>query len=254
ILALLFLSGPSGLKVRYREFGSVPASSRYLWDSDRGPDAGPQPLPRLPDWWTSKAPPAGGPAKDMTAALDLLAARLTPKVSLDVALAEAGGSSLAASRALALRCYAATDDLTSLRDALLDEQHDDIRLMAIDVLRQWIALRADHDQRLFQLLGSKGFSEAHTEIIMQLLHSFSNADINNPSTYETLIEYLPHDRLPIRKLAYWHLVRLVPEGAKYSYNPTGSAEQREKAYEQWKKLVPTGKLPPKPKPAPGKGP
>jgi hypothetical protein len=62
-------------------------------------------------------------------------------------------------------------------------------------------------------------------------------------TYETLIDYLLHDKLAIRQLAKWHLERLVPAGRDIAYDPAGSGEARHPAYDQWKKLVPNGKLP-----------
>jgi hypothetical protein len=67
-----------------------------------------------------------------------------------------------------------------------------------------------------------------------------------PETYSLLIDNLRHDRLAIRELAFWHLRRLVPAGQSIRYDPAGSSEQRERAFEQWKKLVPDGKLPPQP--------
>jgi hypothetical protein len=138
--------------------------------------------------------------------------------------------------------------LLNLLDALTDEQRDDVRLAAIDVLQHWTGLKPEHDLRLFQALKDKQYPEGQAEIILQLLHTFSDTELNNPGTYETLIEYLRHDKLPVRELAYWHLRILVPEGAKkIAYHPAGGIEQRERAYEQWKKLVPPGKLPPQAK-------
>lgn len=67
--------------------------------------------------------------------------------------------------------------------------------------------------------------------------------MRQPETYELLIEYLRHPKLGIRGLAHWHLVRLVPEGAGIKYHPLDSEEQREQAYQEWKKLVPSGQLP-----------
>ena len=50
-------------------------------------------------------------------------------------------------------------------------------------------------------------------------------------------------RPAVRELAAWQLYRLVPSGKDITYDPTGSAEEREQAYKAWKKLVPDGKLP-----------
>ena len=76
-------------------------------------------------------------------------------------------------------------------------------------------------------------------------------DLAKKQTYELLIEYLKDDRPEVRQLAYWHLMRLSPEGRKIPYDPGGGVPQRQAAYGLWKKLLAEGKLPPK-LPAPPK--
>ena len=61
---------------------------------------------------------------------------------------------------------------------------------------------------------------------------------------KVLIEYLAHDQSPIRNLAAWHLVRLVPQGKAIAFKPNGTKADTESAYREWKKLIPPGKLPP----------
>ena len=55
---------------------------------------------------------------------------------------------------------------------------------------------------------------------MQLLHS--PFDLDRPETYDALIAYLRHSRLPVRELARWHLYRLVPAGRKIVYDAAAS--------------------------------
>ena len=85
---------------------------------------------------------------------------------------------------------------------------------------------------------------------MQLLHSFGEDECARPELYQTLIDYLEHPRLAIRGLSYWHLSRLVPEGAEFSYNPLDPKTKRAAAVAKWRKLIPPGKMPPKSKPNP----
>jgi hypothetical protein len=61
---------------------------------------------------------------------------------------------------------------------------------------------------------------ADAENILQLLHSFSDADLAQPETCEVLIDYLAHARLAIRGLAYWHLYRLVPGAGSWAIIPS----------------------------------
>jgi hypothetical protein len=79
------------------------------------------------------------------------------------------------------------------------------------------------------------------------LHSFSVEDLARRETYEALLGYLGHDRLPIRELARWHLERLVPGGNKIGFNAAGTAEQRAAAVQEWKKRVQESLEKPKPK-------
>src|SRR5262249_20253003 len=98
------------------------------------------------------------------------------------------------------------------------------------------------------LIQKRKLSPVHAETVLQLLHSFGETELAQPETYQTLIDYLDHDLLPIRGLAYWHLQRLVPDGQNLRYDPLGPKEKREAAIEKWRKLVPKGKVPPRPKP------
>ena len=76
------------------------------------------------------------------------------------------------------------------------------------------------------------------------MFGFSAEDIARPETYEVLIDYLVHDKPAVRNLAAWHLVRLVPQGKEIAYKPDGTREDAEKACDAWKKLIPSGQLPP----------
>jgi hypothetical protein len=77
-----------------------------------------------------------------------------------------------------------------------------------------------------------------------LLHGFTQAALEQPLTFETLIQYLGHGRLGVREFAAEHLERLVPQGRKLGYDPAAAPAARTRAQAAWRKLVPEGKLPP----------
>ena len=134
----------------------------------------------------------------------------------------------------------ATDDLENLGKALVDSKYPDNHESAILVLRHWIGREPGQDQKLYKALIEKaGFPPNQAEIVLQLLHSFGPDELCHAETYETLIDYLESDRLPIRILADWHLRRLLPEGAKLGYDPLAAPEQRAKIAREWRKLIPT---------------
>src|SRR5262249_41805228 len=148
-------------------------------------------------------------------------------------------------RQLAVYGFAALDDLSRLAEALADPEHAEVRDNAVAALRHWIGQGARNDQQLFEALTrEKRSSPAQAETLLELLHSPFDAD--QPETYETLIAYLRHERTAIRELARWHLYRLVPAGKKIPYEAGASDAERARGVEEWRKLIPKGKLPPKP--------
>ena len=63
------------------------------------------------------------------------------------------------------------------------------------------------------LVEQRGYSREKAEIIMLLLHGYGDTDLRQAATYRKLIDWLNHDNLAIRGLAFWHLTLLAPEAA-----------------------------------------
>ena len=139
----------------------------------------------------------------------------------------------------------ALDDLPALIDAISTSKIPDVRDTIVIALRHWIGRADGQDQKLYEALLKKNYSPRDAHRFVQLLHSFDDRQKARPATYETLIELLGAKNPAIRQLAEWHLVRLASKGADIKFNPLGSDEEREKAIEEWKNLIPAGKLPPK---------
>ena len=118
----------------------------------------------------------------------------------------------------------------------------------ITVLRHWLGRSRGQDQRYYEILRTtRGYTPGQAQTIVQLLFGFSAEDLQQPETYEVLIDYLIHEKPAIRNLASWHLVRLVPQGKSIPHKPNGSLADAQTTYEAWKKLIPRGELPPPPK-------
>jgi hypothetical protein len=253
VLGLYVLQGPVNLKVgNVTHLLREPVGPGYFnWNSISGAAPGPGTMDSLPPWGR-KLPTRGKDAQAMRLAQDKLASHMWSKATVEIVLQEALKERDAPSRMLAVYCFGATDDLSNLTDALVDETHPELRAPAIATLRHWIGLAADHDIKLYSALeGTYGARPA--EIVMDLLHPYSDRQKQEPETYETLIAYLKNEKLAIRVLAYSHLLALVPEGKKIPYDPAGRPDQRELAYADWKKLIPSGKLPPRGSPPQSSG-
>lgn len=235
-LGVVSLSGSTQVKVRYQEF-AMPAPSVYYWENLGAPLSGPRPLPKPPEWWTNGNRAAGtAEAKVAQSALDELSKRLAGKAPVERALSEAVRDTGEFTRGLAVRCQMAVGNLPAVLDALDSEKSFASRFFAADALRHWLGLSVENDKLLTQVLvQQKKYSERQAETILQLLHGFTERDAD-PAMKAMLVEYLNHDRLPIRQLAHSTLKQLMPEGSKIPYDPAGETARRTSGYEQWRRL------------------
>lgn len=178
---------------------------------------------------------------------------------VDVVLAEClkQGTSFQ-DRLLVLRAYAALDEVASLLDALEDEKTDEIRQAAVVCLRYWIATGRDQEKRLFQVLRTKGYTQAEANSLLHLLHGLTPDDLRRRATYELLISYLDHPRIALRELAALHLQSVASlVNVNVPYSASAPALERRQAQNRWEQLLQNGKLPPTfaaPAPMPPAGP
>jgi hypothetical protein len=225
-----------------------PGPARLVWDNIVGQDASATHLDKLPPW-AVKSQDASAEAKEKKTALAQLTKELASR-PVDEVLDDYIKSDEAVKRRIAVLLLAALDKLPRLGQAMRETKYADVRDLGVIALRHWIGRAPGQDQILYErLVEERKFTPVQTETILQLLHSFGESELARPETYQTLIDYLEHDSLPIRGLAYWHLHRLVPQGTVFGYDPAGSKEERRAAVEKWRKLIPEGKMPP-----PSKGP
>src|SRR5262249_1105389 len=113
-------------------------------------------------------------------------------------------------RTLAIFAMGALDQLQRLGKAMRGAKQPDVWETGVVALRHWIGRGPGQDQVLYNgLIEGANYQPVHAETVLQLLHSFGEAELASPETYQTLIDYLEHDQLAIRGLAYWHLYRLV---------------------------------------------
>jgi hypothetical protein len=241
-------------KIGYQRFEltSPPGPALLMWENEGRGVWGPVPLKENSVIW-KKTIVNTRLASEMKAGVDTLWKGLTSdKKSVEVTLQESLGSSEPIHRILAVLYMGAIDDIGGVIEALDDQNpsHFNDRRAAISALQHWIGRNGSQDEKLFNsikktgILIDKKFTQADSETIMQLLHGLSEEQLGSPETYDALISYLRHKKLPIRELASMYLYMLVPQGRTIPYSPVEGTDVRDNAYEQWKKLIPTGKLPP----------
>jgi uncharacterized protein (TIGR03000 family) len=246
----LVLKGAADLKAGGKQFAlsAPPGPAAIGWDSVTGMDPSPQRVDEPPAWALPPKDEAGEERERKRGELlrRIAAAAATRPVG-DVA-DELIRSKEPLDRYAAVIILTATDDLPRLAKAVQETTYPDVWDNAIKALRHWSARSPGQDKKLYdRLVESKLYTPREAEEVLQLLHTFSDEDAAKPALYERLIDLLGDDHLALRALAYWHLSRLVPEGQKLGYDPTAPKDQRDKAQQQWKELIPPGKLPPAPK-------
>jgi hypothetical protein len=218
-----------------------PGPAELRWNSLTGTRRQPLKLEKLPPW-ADPAVEVPEEARKVAVAIEKFRElRATdPAKALDQFLA----SSDQIDQRLALVVLGGLDDLDSLGKTLADAKTLEQWDFGITVLRHWLGRSKGQEQRYYDILTSiRGYTDGQARIILQLLFGFSPEDLEQPETYEVLLDYLVHEKSSIRNLAVWHLIRLVPQGKQIAYKPDGSREDAERAYTEWKKLIPSGQLP-----------
>lgn len=139
----------------------------------------------------------------------------------------------------------ALDELPRLMKVLNGNDHADPRDMAILVMCNWLGRTAGQSIRLYDYLTkTEGYTPTQAKNLIYLFNGIEADKLKRPETYEVLIGALNHNKMAVRELAHWHLIRLVPDGKSIAYDAAGPEMQRLQAIAAWRRLVPEGELPP----------
>jgi len=204
-----------------------------------GPDAPPeqpQPLVSLPNWLDLEAPSA-------SAIVRRYAALYENEFTQDQPIAQSIRPVVKDRRPplseLATLTLALTGSPPGLVDAL-NAAHEESRLAAIIGLQSWLPLQPENAEQLQTELENR-FRVEEAQAINRLLWGYSAEDARNPVVSEDLINWLGHDEIAIRELAFYHVLRLT--GRRYDYRPNDPAPHRAVAIDRWRTyLSDTGAL------------
>lgn len=246
-LVLLVVKGSAAVSYHGLTLGlkAPPGPALVGWDSVEGDDIQPQKLDKLPDWADPDATLSADGKKAAAAVEKFRQARAANPAGAARTFLDSADPF---EQRVALVSLGATDQLDALGRALRSAKSAEEWSFGVSVVRHWLGRTPGQDQKLYEFLISpaQGFAPGHARTILQLLFGFGPDELRRPETYDVLIEYLNHDQSAVRNLAAWHLVRLVPQGKAIPFKPNGTKQDCEAAYREWRKLVPSGKLPPPP--------
>ena len=81
------------------------------------------------------------------------------------------------------------------------------------------------------------FYEAEVDAIYRLLWGFGREDAHNREISQQLIDWMGHDQIAIRELAFYHVRRLTDGRSRMGYRPNLPAKQRQSGIYNWQKVV-----------------
>jgi hypothetical protein len=241
-LNLFVLKGNARLKIRYdlHDLEGPPGQCLFTWNNIGSLSRQAKSLRQAPSW--TSFPPSL--AEEVRQALEDLRKGLEAKGAIEIALVNTLHDPDHFKRVSGIFGLGAVDSLSPLFEVWGDaKQPAGIRLSATAALKHWMGRNSGQGTRLYQALEKK-YSPETAESLMILLHGFSEKQAQEPATYHSLIDWLRHQELPVRELAFSQLFALVPEGRTIPYDPAGNMAQRDRAFQEWKKLIPEGQLPP----------
>lgn len=131
---------------------------------------------------------------------------------------------------LAVKCLAVADLPIELVQALAQSEFEESRDAAITGLRQWLP-KSEQNAELLMTELQKVFPPDQVDPVYRLLWGYGLDDARNAATSGILIDWLSHDTVVIRQLAFQHIFRLT--GQRYDYRPLNPENQRNVAIQRW---------------------
>jgi hypothetical protein len=135
----------------------------------------------------------------------------------------------------AVQCLALTGDHAELVRALRNPDHEESRVAAIVGLRTWLAMAPERGPQLKKDLESVFPSAQEIETVYQLLWGYGPQDAKDPRKSKRLVDWLEHERVAVRQLAFFHIQKLT--GQDHDYLPHNLPAQRFAAIRRWRRQL-----------------
>ncbi len=244
-LVFLVLKGSATVRLGDVTLGmkAPPGPAILEWDSITGARPEPKKLEKLPVW-ADPDTVLSERGKKVADALERF--RVARAEDPSAAVAKFLASKDPVEQHVALVTLGACDELGLLGKVLAEAKTLEEWDFGITVIRHWLGRSPGQDQKFYEgLIAIRGYDKNQARLIVQLLFGFSAEDLLIPETFDVMIEYLRNESPAIRNLAAWNMVRFVPQGKTIPYKPDGSKADAEACYQAWRKLIPSGALPPR---------
>jgi hypothetical protein len=218
-----------------------PGPALLAWDSVGGLEN--KYMEKLPDELAPRSPED----EKIHAAVCAVCARLAAGKDLGKGLEGMEQSKEMVERLVAVAAMGAVDDLPRLWHVLEDSKNADAREQAIRTLRNWIGRKPGQIKLLYDHLTMNAkLQNNKAKNAILLLRGFDDRDTGEPALYQLLLNEMEVGLLPLRELAYWHMLRLAPVIETITYDAAMDDAARQKAVAQMRQMIPAGQLPPPP--------
>ena len=189
---------------------------------------GPKPLAVLPGWLVLGSQASSAVQRTLSTRFER---EFDPQQPIRLSVAAAVKSPLPGISTLAVSCLALTAQLEPLVQALAESKYNESRQVAFDGVRQWLVGGVGRSDALKVELG-RWFEQSDVETVHRLLWGFDKADGAGQETSEQLVDWLGHDHIAIREMAFYHVSRIT--GRKYEFRPDAAVGRRNKAVARWR--------------------
>jgi len=164
-----------------------------------------QPLTDVPHWLIAGAGPSSSIVRRFA---ERFAQEFDPQLPVSDSIAPLVRDAQPRLALMAVKCLAQISDVASLVQVLQRNEHEEVRIEAIDAIRNWLPRSPQNEAKLAEELRNV-FPEALAETVLRLLWGYSRQDAQQVKRSEALVDWLEHEDRAVRDLAFYHIRRLT---------------------------------------------
>ena len=135
---------------------------------------------------------------------------------------------------LAVSCLGLVGDYEMMLEVLDRNEHHEARVAAIHSLRGWVNQDPQNRVQLKEAIAAK-FYPQEVDVVYRLIWGYQEQDARSKQTSEQLIDWLEHDRLAIRELAWFHIKSLTNRKLEV-FDARGTPMHRNAAVQKIRKI------------------
>jgi hypothetical protein len=135
---------------------------------------------------------------------------------------------------LATACLGLIGDYPMMLEVLDRNEHHESRETAIRSLRSWVNLNPVNREKLKTQIGARFFKD-DVDTIYRLIWGYQDQDLRSKQVSKQLVEWLSHDSLAVRELAYHYIKTLT--NRRLDFDAREPQAQRNPAIQQLKRVL-----------------